>query len=208
MSSTQTDKTREERDKLVLANLPLAARVAKTMHRKCNLYGREDDLKSEAMLLLVIATQSFDTKKSENFEAYAACKICYGLIDYMRTSRFRLLPVRKKNRDPIDVLSLDFRDTAAQDILEFNETHFVYGYKPPTAKEISDAYTNELEARQLLNTVELQKAKTALTLHFLEDIKLKDVGKRMGFKESRASQLCIRGIKEIREKAGIEVPAA
>lgn len=75
--------TTEQRHSLIIENLNLAEKLAKTKKRKLS-HISYDDLKSAAFCGLVEAANSYDNNKNDCFPAYAVYRISGAIKDYLR----------------------------------------------------------------------------------------------------------------------------
>lgn len=80
---TMNNLTTQERHSLILANISLADKIAKSKKRKLSHISL-DELKSAAYLGLVEAANSYQNSKNDCFAAYAVWRIIGSVKDFLR----------------------------------------------------------------------------------------------------------------------------
>lgn len=90
--------TEAERDRKVLALLPLVRRMALKMRRHLPVHVEVDDLVGAGMLGLLDAAQKFDAQKRVKIEVYARHRIRGAILDGLRTLDTASRDMRKKNK--------------------------------------------------------------------------------------------------------------
>ena len=78
-----TDFTTEERNALIMNNISLAEKIAKSRKKKLS-HISYDELKSAAYLGLVEAANNYDPQENDCFPAYAVWRVIGAVQDYLR----------------------------------------------------------------------------------------------------------------------------
>jgi len=167
-----------ERNKLIENYLPLANSLAyekkKSLPKKVDI----DDLKSAAYFGLVDAAQKYIESKS-SFGTYARWRITGEIKDFIRES------CRDNSRCSI---SLDQPDENGNSLAE----------SVPQKQEVQ---TNDFfeETTKKLNDLD----KNILSMYYVKDMSMKEIGSKIGVSESRISQI----LKKSRDKVKITLAA-
>lgn len=78
--------TQEERERLILDNLPIVRRIALRMRKRLPKFIRLDDLLSAGAVGLIEAVDSFDPQKGAKLETFAGFRILGAMLDNRRQS--------------------------------------------------------------------------------------------------------------------------
>lgn len=167
-----------ERNKLIEAYLPLAHKLA--FEKKKHLPNNIDfeDLKSAAYYGLVDAAVKFNNEKSNFFGAYAKFRILGEIYDFVRKSYL--------NQKRYSV-SLDEDDDNGETLA----SNLPQGEPCKDFNEIFDEATKTLSNQN----------KKIIMMYFLDDLSLKEIGRKIGVSESRVSQILKQSKEEIRIQA-------
>lgn len=162
-----------ERNQLVENYLPLANKLAnqkkKVLPRRIDL----DDLKSAAYYGLMDAARKFDATKNIAFGAYAKFRIMGEIQDFIRRS-YRDFERCKISLDQPDENGNVLADSIAQKTVKSTD------FFEDTVKQLSDLDKN------------------VVTLYYVDDLSLKEIGLKIGVSESRVSQLLKRSKETVR----------
>jgi RNA polymerase sigma factor (sigma-70 family) len=155
-----TTFTIEERNALVLENMYLAEKIAKSRKKKLSNVSY-DELKSAAYLGLVEAANHYDPQENDCFAAYAVWRVIGAVRDYLRELSWG---PRSK---PVKMAEV-----------------FVYEEHLFKKESVDNAGFFESVIRQL-PTVN----KTILRLYYQEGMKIKEIASDMSVHQSRVSQI-------------------
>jgi RNA polymerase sigma factor (sigma-70 family) len=183
MSVTYTADVRQ----LVQENLKLAYKAACSFTRSARAVGLDDDdLKQEAVLGLMRAVAAFDPSLGFTLSALAYKCIKQHLIEVLRTRRYRRL------------LGLP-RDAEGQELPVEDRR----GEAPDDAAQEGDERTR---VEQLLAVLH-PRQRLVVTLYYLENLPLREVGIRAGISAERVRQTLVTALNRMRRHAGVD-PAA
>lgn len=164
---TMNNLTVQERHSLILSNLNLADKIAKSKKRKLSHISL-DDLKSAAYLGLVEAANSYNSLENDCFPAYAVWRIIGAVKDFLRELSWgsRSKPVKmavlqddqisKKNKEQFDF------DEIISSLSDLNKSIFKLYYQEGfKLKEIADSIgVHESRISQILSDSRLKLRKS------------------------------------------------
>lgn len=155
-----TTFTTQERHALIMDNLSLAEKIAKSRKKKLS-HVSYDELKSAAYLGLVEAANKYDPNENDCFPAYAVWRIIGAVRDYLREISWgpRSKPVKMAE---VFVYEEHLSDQPIVSKTEFFE-----------------------EVVKQLPTIN----KTVLKLYYQEGMKIKEIATDLGVHQSRVSQI-------------------
>lgn len=148
-----------ERNLLILENIPLADKMAKSKKRKLSHISYAE-LQSAAYLGLVEAARNYDLSKNDNFPAFAVWRIIGSIRDYLRE------------------LSWGSRSNPKKTIPLSSEDFFV------SYDIVSDIDFFENLIKSLPNT-----NKSVLRFYYLADKKISEIANLLDLHQSRISQI-------------------
>ena len=219
----QADQTR--RDELILTHLPLVKHVIGRMLGELPAGVDVENLESAGVLGLVEAASKFDPSRNAQFKTFAYLRIRGSIVDELRRNSplpqqmlARVAAVRRAYRSlphPVTVEALaqatgltidEVADTLSAErltrTLSWEQTAEPGGQAPVRTIDPPDAETERWETiQQLSDAIEAlpYKERTAVTLYYREDLRLKEIGELMQLSPSRISRLLSKAIFELGE---------
>ena len=163
--------TVEQRNNLVLENLPLARRIASSRKKKLS-HIHFEELESAAYLGLVEAADRYDPSANDSFPAFAAFRVVGAVQDYLRE-----LSWGSRSR-PVRVKDIAVCDEKASEETIYNDDGFF------------DRLTKDLRGDD----------KAVLRKYYLENRKIKDIATQLGVHESRVSQIISAARQRLRQR--------
>lgn len=174
-------------DRAAMVEQEMRAYYSRLARRLSSAIGMDDhfkDLEQVARLALWEATFNWDPARNGHFGKASLMRVRGAMKDYLRTCKPGFN--RRKKTVPahfsIDVQGTNFKDTLS-DNRQSIEDHLVDN------RELPDGWDSELNERSAL----------LIRLHYLEEIPMKQVGRRLGIHESRVSQLADKARERLRE---------
>ncbi len=98
VSSTPTEMSASERDRLLLEHLPTVRFVARRIHERLPQHVDLEDLVSAGIVGLMDAFSKFDHGKQVQFKSYAQFRIRGAILDSLRTLDWSPRELRRKGR--------------------------------------------------------------------------------------------------------------
>jgi RNA polymerase sigma factor for flagellar operon FliA len=177
--------------------LPLVHRVAKKIARRVPHTVSLDELVSAGTLGLIDALRRFDAARAERFVAYAEIRIRGAILDELRSmdwlSRADRGRVRRGEASAISGM-ISVEDAAVDGIEAFASDQ--------------DTVEAPLERRQRAQRLGQaiaglpQKEQQILSLYYVEELTLKEIGGIFGVTESRVCQLHAQAVARLRTSLG------
>lgn len=215
---------RAERDRLVLANLPLVGYLVSDVAAKAKHYDR-DDLASAGTLALIACAEAFDPERGVPFSAYARHRILGAFTDEMRstdwasrTTRRRITDVTKTQdtltgvlgRHPsvdeiAEALGVD-KDAAASALADAERSVTVLdemaaGLLVAPAMTPEDSVLADEQVKFVIASVRSlpEKIRYVITQVYLEERSVNDLAEELGSTHSAVSQVRSEGIRLLRD---------
>jgi len=171
--------TREERDLLIVNHMPLARKLAWGKCSNTPDHISYEELESAAYLGLVDAASKFDEARGVSFGLYARFRITGAICDYLRE-----LEWCSNNRDVV----VSFLDVTVGD---YPLSYFLESQEPnETFCEFLEVVTKDLD----------ENGKKIVSMYYLDELSLKEIGKVIGVSEGRVSQLLKKYREQIRDR--------
>ena len=207
---------RDQRDALILEHLPLVRHVLGKLLAQLPAGVDIENLESAGVLGLVETANKFDPNRGIQFKTYAYTRIRGAVLDELRRNcplpqlvLQRVTRIRKAYRDlpaPVTVDALAAAtgltaDEVADALAAFRLTKMVswnestdrmIGTYLDDRQEPPDAEALRSEQEMLLKDAIMQlipRERTVVTLYYLEDLRLAEIGEVMNLSESRVSRI-------------------
>lgn len=221
----QQQAAKARRDRLILEHLPLVKHVIGRLMGRLPAGIDAENLESAGILGLVEAANRFDAERGVHFETYAYLRIRGAVVDEMR--RNSCLPqqvleqvamVRRAYQRlpaPVSVEDLAANTGLSEDqvtdclaamrvartvsLEKFGRTA---DSEPVSQGDRPTQQAEQAELRQLLAQAitELpERQRLVVTLYYLEDLRLKEIGGLLGLSESRVSRVLDAGLFKLGE---------
>ena len=219
--------TGKENDRL-MEHIGLVKRVALHLKTRLPNFMEIDELIQVGTIGLIEAAKSFDNSKGVEFEIFARTRIRGAILDQVRKlsylPRSAMVNIRDHN-EATAVLSSELgREPSQTELAEFmgkdlesfhKERTHAYRFQTVSLEsqvmddvEIPSNEINEPESEladaQLLNALEgsieslPERDKTIISLYYVEEMNLKEIGAVLDISESRVSQILSSTVKKLR----------
>ena len=219
--------TNKENDRL-MEHIGLVKRVALHLKTRLPNFMEIDELIQVGTIGLIEAAKSFDDSKGVEFEIFARTRIRGAILDQVRKlsylPRSAMVNIRDHN-EATAVLSSELgREPSQTELAEFmgkdlesfhKERTHAYRFQTVSLEsqvmddvEIPSNEINEPESEladaQLLNALEgsieslPERDKTIISLYYVEEMNLKEIGAVLDISESRVSQILSSTVKKLR----------
>ncbi len=206
---------RSQRDQLIMSHLPLVRHIIGKLLAQLPPGQDAEGLESAGILGLVEAANNFDAERGATFKSYAYTRIRGAILDELRRNCplpqhmiERVTLVRKAHEGlpaPVSVEALakatglsseDVADCLAAIRLtrmySWDGTGEPIGIRLDERDERPDSQAEKAELeRQLARAIESlpERERMVVTLYYMEDLRLKEIGELLGLSESRVSRV-------------------
>ena len=219
--------TSKENDRL-MEHIGLVKRVALHLKTRLPNFMEIDELIQVGTIGLIEAAKSFDDSKGVEFEIFARTRIRGAILDQVRKlsylPRSAMVNIRDHNEATAALSSELGREPSQTELAEFmgkdlesfhKERTHAYMFQTVSIEsqvmddvEIPSNEINEPESEladaQLLNALEgsieslPERDKTIISLYYVEEMNLKEIGAVLDISESRVSQILSSTVKKLR----------
>lgn len=219
--------TSRENDRL-MEHIGLVKRVALHLKTRLPNFMEIDELIQVGTIGLIEAAKSFDNSKGVEFEIFARTRIRGAILDQVRKlsylPRSAMVNIRDHNEATAALSSELGREPSQTELAEFmgkdlesfhKERTHAYRFQTVSLEsqvmddvEIPSNEINEPESEladaQLLNALEgsieslPERDKTIISLYYVEEMNLKEIGAVLDISESRVSQILSSTVKKLR----------
>ena len=225
--------TNRENDRL-MEHIGLVKRVALHLKTRLPNFMEIDELIQVGTIGLIEAAKSFDDSKGVEFEIFARTRIRGAILDQVRKlsylPRSAMVNIRDHNEATAALSSELGREPSQTELAEFmgkdlesfhKERTHAYRFQTVSLEsqvmddvEIPSNEINEPESEladaQLLNALEgsieslPERDKTIISLYYVEEMNLKEIGAVLDISESRVSQILSSTVKKLRTHLNTE----
>ena len=219
--------TSKENDRL-MEHIGLVKRVALHLKTRLPNFMEIDELIQVGTIGLIEAAKSFDDSKGVEFEIFARTRIRGAILDQVRKlsylPRSAMVNIREHNEATAALSSELGREPSQTELAEFmgkdlgsfhKERTHAYRFQTVSLEsqvmedvEVPSNEINEPESEladaQLLNALEgsieslPERDKTIISLYYVEEMNLKEIGAVLDISESRVSQILSSTVKKLR----------
>lgn len=227
------DTSRQQRDALVVGNRGMVKRVALHLKTRIPPLMDVDELIQVGMLALLEATQTFDPSKGIDFDNFAHARVRGAMLDEVRRlsalPRSAVAFNRKLSAASLELANElgrlpNDRELAAgmgMPIGEFQkergqarffETHSMEEMNDEVMAIADDRSRQpdiQVEESEFMDAVTRaidnlpERERMVVSLYYVDELNLKEIGEVMGVSESRVSQLLSGVVKRLREELNI-----
>ena len=225
--------TKKENDRL-MEHIGLVKRVALHLKTRLPNFMEIDELIQVGTIGLIEAAKSFDNSKGVEFEIFARTRIRGAILDQVRKlsylPRSAMVNIRDHNEATAALSSELGREPSQTELAEFmgkdlesfhKERTHAYRFQTVSLEsqviddvEIPSNEINEPESEladaQLLDALEgsieslPERDKTIISLYYVEEMNLKEIGAVLDISESRVSQILSSTVKKLRTHLNTE----
>mgnify|MGYP003297107945 CR=1 FL=1 len=225
--------TNKENDRL-MEHIGLVKRVALHLKTRLPNFMEIDELIQVGTIGLIEAAKSFDNSKGVEFEIFARTRIRGAILDQVRKlsylPRSAMVNIRDHNEATAALSSELGREPSQTELAEFmgkdlesfhKERTHAYRFQTVSLEsqvmddvEIPSNEINEPESEladaQLLTALEgsieslPERDKTIISLYYVEEMNLKEIGAVLDISESRVSQILSSTVKKLRAHLNTE----
>lgn len=217
---------RNRRDRLILEHLSLVRHVVGRLLAELPPGVDVENLNSAATLGLVEAANKFDPARGVEFKTYASARVRGAALDELRRNCplpqemvQRVARVRNAYRDLsapvsveqlVEVTGLSYDEVAdclaamrMTRMLSWEETGHTHELRLDQAHDQPHSALERAEQKQALADAIRQlpeRERRVVTLYYLEDLRLKEIGQVLNLSESRVSRLLNSGLFRLGER--------
>jgi RNA polymerase sigma factor FliA len=231
------DEVHDASEALVMAHLGMVKRVALHLKARIPPFMELDELMQVGMIGLLEAARAYDPTKGIEFESFALSRVRGAILDEVRQLSYlprSAVAFNKSENEAINFLASELGRTPTQselaehlgdDLEEFqkkrgNAKRFetlsmevindeVLGIADERSRQPDVIVEHEDFMRAVTDAIaELpERDQLLMSLYYVEELNLKEIGEVLGVTESRISQLLTGIVKKLRLSLGIEEKA-
>lgn len=220
-------------ESLIMAHMAMVKRVAVHLKARIPPFMELDELIQVGMVGLIEAARSFDPTKGYEFEHYALSRVRGAILDEVRRQSFlprSAVAFNKTENEAVHVLGAELGRSPTQaelaqymgkDIEEFQrergqakrfETYSMEVVNdevmrmPLDSSQQPDVMVEEAEFMQaVVQAIEHlpERERLVMSLYYVEELNLKEIGEVLGVSESRISQILSTVVKKLRQQLQI-----
>lgn len=217
-------------ESLIMAHMPMVKRVAVHLKARIPPFMELDELVQVGMVGLIEAARSFDPTKGHEFEHYALSRVRGAILDEVRRQSFlprSAVAFNKTENEAVHALGAELGRSPTQaelaeymgkDIDEFQkergqakrfETFSMEVVNdevmrmPAEHTQRPDVMVEEAEFMQAVVQAigDLpEREQMVMSLYYVEELNLKEIGEVLGVSESRVSQILSTVVKKLRSQ--------
>jgi len=221
------------RDDLILSHMAMVKRVAVHLKARIPPFMELDELVQVGMVGLIEAARAFDASRGFEFEHFALSRVRGAILDEVRRQSSlprSAVAFNKSENEATHFLATELGRTPTQaelaeylgkDIEDFHhergqarrfETYSMEAMTEEVMSISADADTqpeNAVEQAQFLEAVVRivdtfpERERLVMSLYYVEELNLKEIGEVLGVTESRVSQILSTVAKKIRAELGL-----
>ena len=218
----------------LLAHVGLVKRVALHLKTRLPNFMELDELIQVGMIGLFEANNSFDASKGVDFEVFAKNRIRGAILDQVRKlsylPRSAIVNIRDHNEATAALTGELGREPTQSELAEFmgkdiesfqKERTHAHRFQTislesqlPDTVDMPASEINEPEAQiaeeqfmaSLVDSIEtlLERERTVISLYYVEEMNLKEIGAVLDVSESRVSQILSSSVKKLRHHLNVD----
>lgn len=219
---------------LIMSHMAMVKRVAVHLKARVPPFMELDELIQVGMVGLIEAARSFDPTKGFEFEHFALSRVRGAILDEVRRQSFlprSAVAFNKSENEALHTLSAELGRTPTQaELAEFmgkdiEEFHKERGQAKRFETYSMEVVTDEVmsmpgdagmqpevivEENQFMQAVVEaidhlpEREKMVMSLYYVEELNLKEIGEVLGVSESRISQILSSVVKKLRHQLQID----
>lgn len=220
-------------ESLIMAHMAMVKRVAVHLKARIPPFMELDELVQVGMVGLIEAARSFDPTKGYEFEHFALSRVRGAILDEVRRQSFlprSAVAFNKNENEAVHVLGAELGRAPTQAELaqymgkEIDEFHRERGQAkrfetysmevvndevmrmPLDSAQQPDVMVEEAEFMQaVVQAIEHlpERERLVMSLYYVEELNLKEIGEVLGVSESRVSQILSSVVKKLRQQLQI-----
>lgn len=217
-------------ESLIMAHMAMVKRVAVHLKTRIPPFMELDELVQVGMVGLIEAARSFDPSKGHEFEHYALSRVRGSILDEVRRQSFlprSAVAFNKSENEAVHVLGAELGRAPTQaELAEFmgkdiDEFHRERGQArrfetfsmevvndevmrmPVERAQQPDVMVEEAQFMQaVVEAIDLlpERERMVMSLYYVEELNLKEIGEVLGVSESRVSQILSTVVKKLRQQ--------
>lgn len=218
---------------LIMGHMAMVKRVAVHLKARIPPFMELDELIQVGMVGLIEAARSFDPTKGHEFENYALSRVRGAILDEVRRQSFlprSAVAFNKTENEAVHVLGAELgrsptqaelADFMGKDLDEFHrERGQAKRFETFSMEVVSDEVMSmpgdrgqqpEImveEAQFMASVVQAiehlpERERMVMSLYYVEELNLKEIGEVLGVSESRVSQILSTVVKKLRQQLQI-----
>jgi RNA polymerase sigma factor for flagellar operon FliA len=222
----QVDNRQES---LILAHMPMVKRVAVHLKVRVPPFMELDELIQVGMVGLIEAARAFDPTKGFEFENFALNRVRGAMLDEVRRQSYlprSAVAFNKSENEAIHALAAELgRAPTPPEIAQYLGMETEQFHKERAQAKRFETYSMELVSDEVLSVpaepamqpeVAVEEAqfmdavtaaidhlpereKLVISLYYVEELNLKEIGEVIGVSESRVSQILSQVVKKLRQ---------
>ncbi len=228
---TQHEQSQEA---LIVGHMAMVKRVASHLKARIPPYMELDELVQVGMIGLIEAARAFDTAKGVGFENFALSRIRGAMLDEVRrlSSLPRsAVAFKRSENDATQTLAAELgRKPSTAELADFmgktldtyhKEKDSAHRFETYSMEDIGEEVLNIRGDREQQPEVYVEQAqfmaaltdaidglserpKLVMSLYYVEELNLKEIGEVLGVSESRVSQILSETVKKLRNQLQLD----
>jgi RNA polymerase sigma factor for flagellar operon FliA len=220
-------------ESLILAHMPMVKRVAVHLKARLPPFMELDELVQVGMVGLIEAARSFDPTKGFEFEHFALSRVRGAILDEVRRQSFlprSAVAFNKSENQAVHVLAaelgrapnqVELAQYMGKDIEEFHKERGqakrfeTFSMEVVNDEVMSMPGDSSMQPEVMVEEAEFMEAvveaidqlperdKMVMSLYYVEELNLKEIGEVLGVSESRVSQILSAVVKKLRQNLQI-----
>lgn len=224
------EQVQNPHEALIMAHMPMVKRVAVHLKARIPPFMELDELIQVGMVGLIEAARAFDPTKGFEFEHFALSRVRGAMLDEVRRQSFlprSAVAFNKTENEAMHVLSAELGRAPTQaelaefmgkDLEEFHKERGqakrfeTYSMEVVTEEVMSMPADSSLQPEVMVEEGQFmqvlvgaidelpERERLVISLYYVEELNLKEIGQVLGVSESRVSQILSGVVKKLRKQ--------